>query len=142
MTEFLRADIADQVGGAVGIPVLMAIEAGDPEAGLLATAIRGGIELLLRERRHQEPQPLELFGIQDAVEQLVIVADRHQLTPRHVPQVWSRRQVNRRRKLRQEPIGKVEVEVEAGQIAPRLPAGLVDQELRKNHAALGMIGVR
>ena len=47
---------------------------------------------------------------------------------RHVAQVGPRGQVDRRRKLRQEVVGQVEVEIEAGQVAAFLLLDLVDVE--------------
>src|SRR5216117_2805813 len=42
----------------------------------------------------------------------------------------------------QESVGEIEVEIEAGQVPARLIAGLLDEELREDHAALGMVGMR
>ena len=50
VAELLRADVADQVRGAVGAAVDVAVEAGDAHAGLQRPAVVGGVELLLRER--------------------------------------------------------------------------------------------
>jgi hypothetical protein len=58
MAELLGADVADQVGRAVGVAVLVTIEAGDAEARLLAAAIGGDVELLLGKWSQQEPQAL------------------------------------------------------------------------------------
>jgi len=76
--------------------------------------------LLLRKRRHQEPQPLEVLGIEDAVEQLIEVVDRDELALRDVAQIGPRGQEDRRRKLRQEMVGKVELQVEAREIARKM----------------------
>ena len=92
-----------------------------PRLGRSRAAVVGLVELLLRERRHQQAQPLELLGVQDAVEQLEEVVDRDELALRDVAEVGPRGQEDRRRELRQEVVGQVEVEVEARQVA-RLPA--------------------
>jgi len=52
------------------------------------------VELLLREWREQQPQAFQLFGIQDAVEQRVIVAGGDHLSLGDVSEVGSRGQVN------------------------------------------------
>ena len=62
--------------GGVGMAVGVAVEAGDAKARAAGAPIVRGIELLLRERREQEPQTLKLLGIEDAVEQLEIVVER------------------------------------------------------------------
>ena len=67
-------DVADRVRGGVGVAVGVAVEAGHALVGLEAAAVVGGVELLLRERRDQQPQPFELLGIEDVLEQLVEVA--------------------------------------------------------------------
>src|SRR5438105_1225099 len=142
VAKLLRANVSDQVCRAVGAAVLMTVEARDSEARPFAAAVGGQVELLLGERREQQPQPLELLRIQDAVEELVIVVGGHQLAPRHVPEIRASRQVNGRRELWQKPVGNVEVQIEAGQIPARLLLDLVDEEVGKNHAALGMVRMR
>ena len=54
MPELLGPDIADQMCGTVGVPVHVAIETRDATARAFGTAVLGLIELLLRERRHQQ----------------------------------------------------------------------------------------
>ena len=112
-----------------------------PRLGFHAAPVLGRVELLLRERRDQQPQPFELLRVQDAVEQLVVVVDRDELALRDVAEVGPRGQVDRRRKLGQEVVGQVEVEIEAGQVAVFLLLDLVDVELREKHAAFGMVRV-
>jgi hypothetical protein len=80
-----------------------------------------------------------LLRIENAVEQLVVVHDGHDLPLGHVAQIRPRGQEDGRRELGQEVVGQVEVEVEAGQVALLLLLDLVDMELRKHHAALGVI---
>ena len=52
VAELLRTDVADQMRGAVGVAVRVAVEAGHAAAGLVRAAIVGLVELLLRKRRH------------------------------------------------------------------------------------------
>ena len=142
MTEFLRTDVPNEMGRAIGVAVGVAIETGGAAARLRRAAILGLVELLLRERRHQEAEPLQLLGIEDPGEERVVVVDRHQLALRHVAEIGPGRQINRRRKLRQQVIRQVEIEVEAGEVASLLLLQLVNLEMRKHHAAFGMVGVR
>jgi len=142
MPELLRADVADQVRGGVGVSVDVAVEAGDPQTGLQTAPIRGGVELLLGKRSDQQPQAFELFRVQEAIEQPVVVGDGHDLPLRHVAQVGSRRQVDRRGKLRQKMLGQVEVQVEARQITALLTLDLVDVMFGEQHAALRVIRMR
>ena len=79
MAVFLRTNIARKVGCRIGVPILVTIKAGDATARPLRAAILRLIELLLRERRQEEAQPLELLGIEDAAENLVIIVDRTSL---------------------------------------------------------------
>ena len=138
----LRPDVAHQVRGGIGVAVHMAIKAGDATVGACGAAILRLVELLLRKRRDQQPQSLELLGIQDAVEQLIVIHDRHNLALRDVAQIRTRRQVDRRRKLRQEVLGQIVIEVEPREVARFLSFDLVDVLLREEHPALGMIRMR
>src|SRR5881394_1054870 len=114
------------MGRAIGVAVGVAIETGGAAARLRRAAILGLVELLLRERRHQEAEPLQLLGIEDPGEERVVVVDRHQLALRHVAEIGPGRQINRRRKLRQQVIRQVEIEVEAGEVASLLLLQLVN----------------
>ena len=58
----------------------MTIKAGHTAARLFRTAVICLVELLLRERREQQSQSLELFGIKNAVEEIVEVINRNQLS--------------------------------------------------------------
>jgi hypothetical protein len=69
---------------------------------MLAAPVGGQVELLLRERRQQQPEPFELLGIQDAVEELVEIVRGDEASARHqaprcqsvspgVPSNWSTR---------------------------------------------------
>src|SRR2546429_10011998 len=110
MAKLLRTNVADQVSRPVGTAVLMTVEARDAEARTLAATIRRQVELLLGERREQQPQSLELLRVQDAVEQPVIVIGGHQPAPRDVPPDGASRPGDGRPKLREEPLGDVEVQ--------------------------------
>ena len=138
--ELLRPDIADEVRGPVGVAVGMAIEAGHAAAGLCRATILGQVELLLRERRHQEPQPVELLGVQEAVEQLVVILDRDQLARAT------------RRRDRAASSGKWPAETRGGsaradrtrkvepiEIAAFLLHHFLDVEFGKDHAPFGMM---
>ena len=57
----------------------VALEARDAQARPHRAPVVRGVELLLRERRHQQAQPFELLGVQDAVEELVVVVGGHEL---------------------------------------------------------------
>ena len=66
---------------------------------LLRLAVGGGVELLLRELRHQQTQALQVLGVQDAGEDLLEVVDGHDLALRDVAQVGPRGQEDGRREL-------------------------------------------
>ena len=135
-------DVADRVGGGVGVAVGMAVETRDTEVRLEAAAVGGGVELRLRKRRDQQPQTFQLFGVEHVFEQLVVIAQRHQLAPGHVAQVGPGGQVHRRGKGRQQMLGQVEVQIEPRQIACGLAFGLVDERLREDHPAVFVVRVR
>src|SRR5207249_2806325 len=84
----------------------------------------------------------QLFGVQNAVEQFLKVVDRHQLPLGDIAQVGASRQVDGRRKSREEMLGQIEVQIKAGQIAVVLFLHQVDMELREHHAAFRMVGMR
>ena len=142
MAMRLRTDISGKMRRAVGVAVRMTIEAGDAATRFLRTPILGLIELLLRERRQQQTQSFELFGIQNAVEELVIVLDGDQFALGNIAEVRTRGQVDRRRKFRQKMIRDVEIQIEAGEVTPFLLHDLVDFEFWKNHSAFGMVWMR
>jgi len=79
---------------------------------------------LLGKRRDEQPQSFELFRVEHVLEELVEVAQRHQLTLRDVAEIWTRREVDRRGGLGQQMVGQIEVEVEPAEIALRLALGL------------------
>ena len=94
------------------------------------------------KRRQQQPQPFQLLRVQDAVEQLEVVAQPDDLALRHVAQVGARGEEDRRRKLGHEMVGQIEVEIEPRQVAILLLLDLVDMVLGKQHSAFRMIGMR
>ena len=60
VAELLRPDVAHQVRRGVGVPVDVAIKANHALAWFQRAAVVRGVELLLGERRQQEPQTLQL----------------------------------------------------------------------------------
>src|SRR5438105_993364 len=108
---------------------------------MLRAAILGLVELLLRERRHQKTQALELFRVDDPVEQLKEIIHGDELALRNVAEVRTLIEKNCRRKLGQKMVGKIEIDVEARQVARFLPFDFIDQEARKHHSAFLMLGV-
>ena len=142
MAMLVGPDVADGVGRGVGVAVGMAVEAGDALMGLQAPPVVGGVELLLRERRDQQPQPFELLGVEDVLEQPLEVVERDELPLDTSPR--SGRVVRKiaAGKLGQEMIGQVEVEIESRQVAVGLLLRFVDQELREDHAARFVVRVR
>jgi len=114
MPELLGPNIADQMRGAVGVPVHVAIETGNAAARAFGTAVLGLIELLLRERRHQQAQSLELLGIQNPLEQSILVVDCHQFALGDIAQIRPRGQVNGWRKFRHEMVRQIKIEIETG----------------------------
>ena len=118
----LRPDVAHQVRRRRRVAVDVAIEAGHAlhAERLLGLAVGGGVELLLRKLRHQQPQPFQVLGVQNARKELLEVLHRYHLALRHVAQVGPARQVHGRRKLGQEVLRQIEIDVEAFQ--PRATA--------------------
>src|SRR6267378_2012214 len=76
MAKLLRPNVADEMECPVCSTVRMTIKTGHTAARLFRTAVIGLIELLLRERGEQQSQPLDLFGIENAVKDLIEVIDR------------------------------------------------------------------
>src|SRR5688572_24761687 len=100
MPEFLRANVAYQMGRAIGVAVHVAIETGRTPMRPLRAPILGLVELLLGERSYQQTKALKLFRVQDAIKQFEEVLDGDQLSLRDVPQVRPSGQKDRRRKFR------------------------------------------
>src|SRR6266446_1904375 len=76
--------------------------------------------------------PSSCLGVRMPFEQLVVIGQRDQLVLRYVAQIGARCQVHGRRKLGQEVIRQIEVNVEPLQVAPVLLLYCVDQEVRKD----------
>jgi hypothetical protein len=109
----------------------------DAEGGGRALAIVGGVELLLRERRHEQAEAVELHRGDQVLEQPVEVVDRDHLAPRHVAQLGAALQEDCGRKLGQERHGQVEVDVE-----PLEPGKHLDLHRWEHHAAARVLGMR
>src|SRR5439155_26279461 len=120
----------------------MAIKAGGTLAGSLGSAILGDIELLLWKGRQQQAQPFQLSRRKNAVEQPVKIGERDQLALRYVAQIGALCQEHGRGKLGQEMVRQIEINVEPLQVSPVLLLDRVDQEVRKDKAALLVLGVR
>src|SRR5712692_6753803 len=142
VAELLRTGIGSEVRRAVLVAVRMAIKACRADAGNRRAAIVGGIELLLREGRQQQAQPFQLPRRDKAVEQSEVIRERDQLALRDIAQVGAGGQVDGWRKRGQEAIRQIEIDVEPGQVSPVLLLDRVDLEVRKDEAALGMVGMR
>ncbi len=134
----LGPDVAHQVSGRRGMAVDVAIEARHPlhAGGLLGLAVMGGVELLLRKLRHQEPHPFQILGVEDALEYFLEILEGHHFSLRHVSQVRPGGQEHGRRELGREVLGQVEIEVEAFQALE-----LLDLVLGKEHASGRMVRV-
>src|SRR5258705_10079408 len=104
VADLLRRNAADQVCRTVRVAVRGAVEARDAAARPFRPPILGLVELLLRERREQQAKALDLLGVQDAVETLVVVVDREQLAPRDVTEVGARREGDGRGELREKGV--------------------------------------
>ena len=63
MAELIRPNVTDGVRRSIGVAVCVAVEARHPLMRLQATPVVRQIELLLRERRDEQPQPLELLRV-------------------------------------------------------------------------------
>src|SRR5205807_747404 len=87
MAMLLRTDVANEVSGAVGVTVGMAVEARHAAVRLFGASVAGHVELLLWKRGEQKPQSVELLGIENAVEELHEVVDRHALSFRHISEI-------------------------------------------------------
>src|SRR5580765_4279950 len=105
----MRPYVASKVRRARRMPVDVAIEAGYSAHafGFLGLAVRGCVELLLRKLGDEQAQPVELFRIEDPVEELVEIVDRHGLTFGYIAKVGPSGQKERRRKLRQELLRQI-----------------------------------
>jgi hypothetical protein len=76
MTKLLRPNVANEMECAIGSTVGMTIKAAHTPARLFRTPVVCLVELLLREGRKKQSQSLELFGIENAVEDIIEVINR------------------------------------------------------------------
>src|ERR1700687_5309645 len=142
MAKLLRPSVTGEMERPVCTTVRVTITAGHTPARLFRTPVICLIELLLRERREQQSESLDLFGIENPVEELVEVINRDQLSFCNVAQIGTRRQIDGGREFRKKMFGKIEVQVEASQVALLLFYHFLNLELREDHAPLGMVGMR
>ena len=105
-------------------------------------AVLGLIEFFLRERSEKKTQAFHLNRRDNAVHDFIEISDGEQLTARHVSEFGTRGEENRRRKLRRDVLRKVEVDVEAPQIAPFLAADFINLPIREDLAAGGVLDMR
>src|SRR4029078_1428308 len=103
--------------------------------------ILGLIEFFLRERSEKKPQAFHLDRRDNAVHDFIEIADGEQLTTRHVSEFGTRGEENRRRKLRGDVVGKVEVDVEAPEIASFLPPNFVNLPIREDRATCRVLNM-
>ena len=113
----------------------VAVEAGHAR-GLAAAILRSsvGLNSSCGKRRQQHPQAVELHRGEDVLEQAVVVVDRDHLAARDIAQFRPVLQEYRRRKLGQERIGQIEIDIETLQ-----PGKHVDLHLGENLAAGGLL---
>src|SRR4030095_9523895 len=95
--------------------IYMTVEARDSEAGLHRLTVVRGVEFLLRKRRHQQTQTVELNGRQEIFEQSVKVIEGDACAPRYITKLGPVLQKNGRRKLRQKRVGDIELNVKTFQ---------------------------
>src|ERR1019366_5815391 len=142
MAELLWPDVSHQMGGLVRVAVNMTIEARHARTRALGAAVFGRIELLLRKSRKQEPQPLQLFGIENPVEEFIVVGQVHELSLGDITQVRPCCEIDGWWELRQEVVGNVKVEIEPGKVPAFQFLDFVKRGLWEHHSTLGMIGMR
>src|SRR5439155_422254 len=142
VAKLLRTNVPHQVRRSIGAAVLMTVETGNAEARMLAAPVGGEVELLLGKRRQEKAEAFELLGVEDAVEELVVVVGRDEAAAGDVAEIGTRGEKDRRREFGQERVGQIEVEVEACEIPASLLPDFVDLEHGERHPALGMIRMR
>src|SRR5258708_38792340 len=126
---------------AVGTAVRVTIEAGDSATRLHGTTIVRLIELLLRKWSEQQPQPFDLFRIQNSVKEIIVIVDRDQFSLGNVAEVRPCGQINCGRELGKKVFWNVEVEIEAGKVTLLLFQQFLNFEVRENHSTFRMVGV-
>src|SRR5215470_14437815 len=97
MAGFHRTGIGRKVRRLVGVSVRVAIKAGHTAAWQCRTAVLGLVKLLLRERSQQKAQSFQLLGVNDAVEQLVVIFDSIELALRDISEIRALIEVDRGR---------------------------------------------
>ena len=134
MPEFLRANVAHKMVGPVGMAVGMTVETGYAQAGPVGSPVFRRVELLLRKLGHEKAQTFKLLGVQDAVENLVVVVDGDETPFGHITKVGPGGQVNCRGRVRKDMLGQVEIQVKANQ-----PRQWFRDHLREEHAPFRMV---
>src|SRR5258708_13254785 len=124
---------------AVGTGVGVTIEAGDSATRLHGTTIVRLIELLLRKWSEQQPQPFDLFRIQNSVKEIIVIVDRDQFSLGNVAEVRPCGQINCGRELGKKVFWNVEVEIEAGKVTLLLFQQLLNLQVRENHSSLSLL---
>jgi hypothetical protein len=142
MAELLGPNVTYKVSRGIRMSICVTVEAGNPPTGTLGAAVFGLVELLLRKGAQQQPQALDLFRVQDSIEKFIVVVDREQLPFGNVPEIGSRSKIDGCRKFRQDMVGEIKVEVEAGEVTTFLPLRFFDMELGEEHSSFGMVGMR
>ena len=122
--------------------IRVAVKAGHTVALLGNLAVLGLIEFFLRERCEKEPQAFHLDRRDNPIHDFIEIADGEQLTARHVSEFGTRGEENRRRKLCGDVVRKVEVDVEAPEIASFLTPNFVNLPIREDLATGRVLDMR
>ena len=85
MPEMLRADIADQMSGRVGVTVGVTVQTGNTRMRVLGPPIGCLVELLLRKALREQSQAVELLGSENAAEELEEISIGDKLPLRDIP---------------------------------------------------------
>ena len=141
-TSGLRANIGREVKGAVGVEIRVAVKAGHTVALLGNLAVLGLVEFFLRKRSEKKPQAFHLDRRDNAVHDFIEIADGEQLTARHISEFGTCGEENRRRKLRGDVVRKVEVDIEAPEIASFLAPNFVNLPIREDLASRRLLDMR
>ncbi len=140
----LRANVADGVGGTRSCGRWRGSRS-RPRRREALHALRSsvGVELLLRERRHQQARrPSSCFGLRTLSEQLVEIGQRDELALRNVAEIGPCGEVrSAAAELGQEVLREVEVEIKTGKVAAGLFFEFVDLHLGEDHAAVFVMGM-
>src|SRR5688572_27976548 len=112
----VRPDVAHGVRRSIGMPVGVAVEAGNALMGLEAPSVVRQVELLLRKRRDEQSQAFQLLRVEEIPEEPLEVIQRDELPLGHVAEIWAGHHEDRRRYLRNQMIRQIEIEVEPRQV--------------------------